>query len=164
MPPPAETLCGRFTELDKKKFGIVPGVTDRAYYTNSFHIPVWYHLSVWEKIEREAPYHALTNNGHITCVELTVEQARNTDLFERILLYMQQCGIGYGAINHAADRDPECGYIGEIGETCPYCHRRESEGARFERIRRITSYLAGPLECWNPAKRAEERDRVKHSL
>ena len=161
---PAETLCGRFTELDKKKFGIVPGVTDRAYYTNSFHIPVWYPLSVWEKIEREAPYHALTNNGHITCVELSVEQARNTDLFEKILLYMQQCGIGYGAINHAADRDPECGYIGEIGETCPYCHRSESEGARFERIRRITSYLAGPLECWNPAKRAEERDRVKHSL
>ena len=161
---PAETLCGRFTELDKKRFGTVPGVTDRSYYTNSFHIPVWYSISVWEKIEREAPYHALTNNGHITCVELTTEQAQDTDLFERILLYMQQCGIGYGAINHAADRDPECGYIGEIGETCPYCRRSESEGRRFERIRRITSYLAGPLENWNPAKRDEERDRVKHRV
>ena len=161
---PAETLCGRFTELDKKRFGTVPGVTDRSYYTNSLHIPVWYSISVWEKIEREAPYHALTNNGHITCVELTTEQAQDTDLFERILLYMQQCGIGYGAINHAADRDPECGYIGEIGEICPYCRRSESEGRRFERIRRITSYLAGPLENWNPAKRDEERDRVKHRV
>ncbi len=161
---PAEGLSGRFIRMDKKRFGIIPGVTDRDYYTNSFHVPVYYKISAIEKIRKEAPYHALTNAGHITYVELDGDMARNTRAFESIIRAMHDAGIGYGSVNHPVDRDPVCGYNGVIGDVCPKCGRRESdELIKFERIRRITGYLVGTLDRFNNAKRAEEHDRVKHA-
>ncbi len=162
---PAEGLSGRFVEMDRKRFGSIPGITDREYYTNSFHIPVYYPISAYKKIQLEAPYHALTNGGHITYVELDGDPSTNLDAFEKIIRYMKQQGIGYGSINHPIDRDPICGYQGIIGDTCPKCGRAETEGeVGFQRIRRITGYLVGTLERFNNAKRAEVRDRVKHNL
>lgn len=159
---PAEGLAGRFVELDKKKFGIIKGVTDKEYYTNSFHIPVDYQISAFRKIEIEAPYHALTNAGHITYVELDGDTANNIPAFIKIIKYMKKCNIGYGSINHPVDRDPVCGYNGIIGDACPKCGRKESEDIPFQRIRRITGYLVGTIDRFNNAKRAEERARVKH--
>ena len=162
---PAEGLSGRFIRMDKKRYGIIPGVTDRDYYTNSFHVPVHYKISAIDKIRIEAPYHALTNAGHITYVELDGDMARNVKAFEAIIRAMHDAGIGYGSVNHPVDRDPVCGYNGVIGDTCPRCGRRESdELIKFERIRRITGYLVGTLDRFNDAKRAEEHDRVKHGL
>ncbi len=163
---PAEGLSGRFIRMDKKKYGIIPGVTDREYYTNSFHVPVYYNIPAYQKIKIEAPYHALTNAGHITYVELDGDTANNIETIEKIVRVMKEEGIGYGSINHPVDRDPVCGYNGIIGEECPKCHRREDDGSGygFERIRRITGYLVGTLDHFNNAKRAEERDRVKHTL
>lgn len=162
---PAEGLSGRFVRLDKKQFGELPGITDRDYYTNSFHIPVYYPISAYEKIQIEAPYHALTNAGHITYVELDGDPAQNTQAFEQVVRAMHDAGIGYGSINHPVDRDPVCGYNGIIGDECPKCGRREADSEiKFERIRRITGYLVGTLERFNDAKRAEERERVKHHL
>ena len=162
---PAEGLSGRFVRIDKKKFGIIPGVTDREYYTNSFHVPVYYPISAFDKINIEAPYHALTNAGHITYVELDGDTANNLEAFEAVVRAMKDAGIGYGSINHPVDRDPVCGYNGIIGEQCPKCGRREADdGISFERIRRITGYLVGTLDRFNNAKRAEERDRVKHNV
>ena len=161
---PAEGLSGRFVRMDRKRFGCIPGVTDREYYTNSFHIPVWYSISAFDKIRKEAPYHALTNAGHISYVELDGDTAENVEAFEAIVRAMHDAGIGYGSINHPVDRDPDCGYNGIIGDVCPKCHRRENEGHRFERIRRITGYLVGTLERFNNAKQSEEHDRVKHGL
>ncbi|MEG0832660.1 MAG: anaerobic ribonucleoside-triphosphate reductase, partial [Oscillospiraceae bacterium] len=162
---PAEGLSGRFVRLDKKKFGIIEGVTDRDYYTNSFHVPVYYPISAYEKIKIEAPYHALTNAGHISYVELDGDTAQNIEAFEKIVRFMKESGIGYGSINHPVDRDPCCGYNGIIGDECPKCHRKENEGAvGFERIRRITGYLVGTLDRFNDAKRAEEKDRIKHDV
>ena len=160
---PAEGLSGRFVRIDRKKYGVIEGVTDRDYYTNSFHIPVYYPISAMEKIRKEAPYHALTNGGHITYVEMDGDPTQNLEAFEKVVRFMEKCGVGYGSINHPVDRDPECGYNGIIGDTCPQCGRHEDEH-RFERIRRITGYLVGSLDKWNNGKRAEERDRVKHSL
>ena len=160
---PAEGLSGRFVRMDKKRYGLIPGVTDKDYYTNSFHIPVYYNISAYEKIRKEAPYHALTNAGHISYVELDGDTANNLEAFESIVRCMHDCGIGYGSINHPVDRDPDCGYNGIIGDTCPKCGRTEN-GHAFERIRRITGYLVGTLDRFNNGKRAEERDRVKHSL
>lgn len=161
---PAEGLSGRFIRMDKKRYGVIPGVTDRQYYTNSFHIPVWYEISAFDKIAKEAPYHALTNAGHISYVELDGDASRNVEAFETIVRAMHDAGIGYGSINHPVDRDPVCGYNGIIGDTCPGCGRHEDEGDYgFERIRRITGYLVGTLDRFNDAKRAEEHDRVKHS-
>lgn len=159
---PAEGLAGRFIDIDKKRFGIVPGVTDREYYTNSFHIPVYYPISAYDKIQREAPYHALTNGGHITYVELDGDPTHNLSAFESIIRCMKESGIGYGSINHPVDRDPICGYNGLIGNVCPKCGREEESGPKFERIRRITGYLVGTLDRFNNAKRAEVEDRVKH--
>ncbi|MDW7674440.1 MAG: anaerobic ribonucleoside triphosphate reductase [Bacillota bacterium] len=173
---PAEGLSGRFTKLDAKRYGIISGVTDREYYTNSFHVPVWYELTAIEKIKIEAPYHKLTNAGHITYIELDGQASKNTEAFEAIIKAMYENDIGYGSINHPVDRDPVCGYTGVIKEECPNsnCRRKEGqaspltglgEGVNFERIRRITGYLVGDLETrWNNAKQAEERDRVKHGL
>lgn len=158
---PAEGLSGRFVRIDKKKYGEIPGVTDRDYYTNSFHIPVYYNISAYRKIKLEAPYHALTNGGHISYIELDGDPLKNLDAFEQIVRCMKEQGIGYGAINHPIDRDPSCGYTGIIDDECPCCHRKEEEIA-FERIRRITGYLVGTLDRFNNAKRAEEADRVKH--
>ena len=162
---PAEGLSGRFVKIDREKFGSIPGVTDREYYTNSFHVPVYFPVSAYDKIQIEAPYHALTNAGHITYVELDGDTACNLEAFEKVIRAMKEAGIGYGSINHPVDRDPMCGYNGIIGDECPKCHRKEEEGEfGFERIRRITGYLVGTLDRFNDAKRAEERDRVKHNV
>jgi len=158
---PAEGLSGRFVRIDKKKYGIIPGVTERDYYTNSFHIPVYFNISAAEKIRLEAPYHNLTNGGHITYVEVDGDPTSNLDAFEHIVRRMHDSGIGYGAINHPVDHDPICGYTGIIGNKCPGCGREEGN-VPFERIRRITGYLVGTLDSFNNAKRAEEHDRVKH--
>ena len=160
---PAEGLSGRFVRIDKKKYGIIPGVTDRDYYTNSFHIPVYYPINAFEKIRLEAPYHALTNGGHISYIELDGDPMKNLDAFEKVIRCMKENGIGYGSVNHPVDRDPACGYTGIIDNVCPQCGRSETDGdVGFERIRRITGYLVGTMDQWNDAKRAEEHDRVKH--
>ncbi|MDR3728431.1 MAG: anaerobic ribonucleoside triphosphate reductase [Oscillospiraceae bacterium] len=162
---PAEGLSGRFIKIDKERFGILPGITDREYYTNSFHIPVYFPISAFRKIELEAPYHALTNAGHISYVEMDGDPLQNLSAFEKVIRCMKEQGIGYGSVNHPVDRDPCCGYTGIINDECPGCGRKENEGeVGFERIRRITGYLVGTVDRFNNAKRAEERDRVKHSL
>ncbi|QEY35316.1 anaerobic ribonucleoside triphosphate reductase [Caproiciproducens galactitolivorans] len=162
---PAEGLAGRFVRIDQKRYGKIPGVTDREYYTNSFHIPVYYPIKAFDKIKLEAPYHALTNAGHISYVELDGDTSKNLEAFEAVIRCMKESGIGYGSVNHPVDRDPVCGYNGIIDNECPKCHRRENDGGpKFERIRRITGYLVGTTDRWNNAKRAEERDRVKHGL
>ena len=162
---PAEGLSGRFVRIDREKYGVIAGVTDREYYTNSFHVPVYYPCSAFTKIKIEAPYHALTNAGHISYVELDGDPLQNLSAFEKIIRCMKESGIGYGSINHPVDRDPCCGFTGIIGDTCPKCGRKETEGSYgFERIRRITGYLVGTLDRFNNAKRAEVADRVKHSL
>jgi ribonucleoside-triphosphate reductase len=163
---PAEGLSGRFLRIDRKKYGELEGVTDREYYTNGFHIPVHHTISAFEKIRIEAPYHALTNAGHITYVELDGDPTNNTDAFEQIIRAMKDAGIGYGSVNHPVDRDPVCGYNGIIDDVCPGCGRTEDGEAEigFDRIRRITGYLVGTLDRFNDAKRAEEHDRVKHGL
>ena len=160
---PAEGLSGRFIRLDREKFGVIPGITDKEYYTNSFHVPVYYPCTAFHKLSVEAPYHALTNAGHISYVEMDGDPLQNLDAFEKIVRFMHDKGVGYGSINHPVDRDPVCGYNGIIGDECPCCHRKE-DGRPFERIRRITGYLVGTMNKWNDAKRAEERDRVKHGV
>jgi anaerobic ribonucleoside-triphosphate reductase len=162
---PAEGLSGRFVKIDKKKYGTIPGVTDRDYYTNSFHIPVYFPISAFEKIKLEAPYHALTNAGHISYVEMDGDPMDNLEAFEKIIRFMQKSGVGYGSINHPVDRDPICGYTGIIKDECPHCGRKEDSGNQgFERIRRITGYLVGTLDRFNNGKRAEESQRVKHNV
>lgn len=162
---PAEGLSGRFVRMDAKKYGIIEGVTDRDYYTNSFHVPVYYPISAFEKIKIEAPYHELTNAGHISYIELDGDPLENLAAFEKIVRCMKESGIGYGAINHPVDRDPCCGYTGIIGDTCPCCGRKEHDNSvAFDRIRRITGYLVGTLDRFNNGKRSEEKDRVKHSV
>ena len=162
---PAEGLSGRFVRMDAERFGKIPGVTDRAYYTNSFHVPVYYNISAYDKIKTEAPYHSLTNGGHISYIELDGDPTENLEAFEKVVHVMKECGIGYGSINHPVDRDPECGYTGIIGDTCPKCGRSECDGQHsFERIRRITGYLVGTVDRFNNAKKAEVQDRVKHAV
>ncbi len=132
---PAEGLSGRFTNIDKAIYGKLKGITDRDYYTNSFHVPVYYNISVARKLELEGPYHALTNGGHISYVELDGDTAMNTEAFEKIVRLMHDNNIGYGAINHPVDRDPVCGYTGVIGDVCPGCGRKEGEGIPIERVK-----------------------------
>ena len=135
---PAEGLSGRFVRMDRKRYGKIEGVTDRDYYTNSFHVPVYYKLNAFDKIKIEAPFHNLTNGGHISYVELDGDPTKNIDAFEQIVRCMKESGIGYGSINHPVDRDPVCGYTGIIGEVCPRCGRREEEHNIYhERIKRI---------------------------
>lgn len=159
---PAEGLSGRFVRMDRKRFGPIEGITDRDYYTNSFHIPVHHKIGAFDKIRLEAPYHELTNAGHITYIEMDGDPSRNLKAFEKVVRAMKEAGIGYGAINHPLDRDPVCGYTGVIEDVCPGCGRSEG-GVRFERIRRITGYLVGTLDRFNDAKKAEEQDRVRHA-
>lgn len=163
---PAEGLSGRFTKIDQKEFGTIKGVTDRDFYTNSYHVPVYHQIGAFNKIEIEAPYHELCNAGHITYVELDGDPSNNIDAFESVIRKMKESGIGYGSINHPVDRDPVCGFSGIIeNDICPSCGRHESDGEYgFERLRRITGYLVGSLERWNDAKKAEEGSRVKHSV
>ena len=132
---PAEGLSGRFTSIDKSIYGIIPGVTDRDYYTNSFHVPVYYDISIVDKLKIEGPYHELTNGGHISYIELDGDTATNVEAFEKIVRVMHDVGVGYGAINHPVDRDPVCGYTGVIGDVCPGCGRHENEGVSIERVR-----------------------------
>ncbi len=159
---PAEGLSGRFVKLDRKSFGSIEGITDRDYYTNSFHVPVYCPMTAFEKISIEAPYHALTNAGHITYVEMDGDPMQNLEAFEAVVRAMQSAGVGYGSINHPVDRDPVCGFSGVIGDQCPGCGRREEDDVPFERIRRITGYLVGTLDRFNNAKRTEEKDHIKH--
>lgn len=134
---PAEGLSGRFVRMDKKRYGVIKGVTDKDYYTNSFHVPVYYKISAFEKIQKEAPYHALTNAGHISYVELDGDTANNVEAFEAIVRCMHDAGIGYGSINHPVDRDPLCGYVGVIGEVCPRCGRRTGEPITEEKMKEL---------------------------
>ena len=134
---PAEGLSGRFIRMDQKRYGKLPGITDREYYTNSFHIPVWFPISVYDKIRLEAPYHALCNAGHISYVELDGDTARNVEAFESVVRCMHDFGIGYGSINHPVDRDPICGYVGIIGDVCPRCGRREGEEVPPDRVEEL---------------------------
>ncbi len=134
---PAEGLSGRFVKMDRKKYGVIEGVTDKEFYTNSFHVPVYYNISIHDKIYKEAPYHAFTNAGHISYVELDGDTASNIEAFESVVRCMHDAGIGYGSINHPVDRDPICGYVGVIGDVCPRCGRREGEALSPERIAEI---------------------------
>lgn len=161
---PAEGLSGRFVKIDRELYGKIEGITDRDYYTNSFHVPVYYPISAYEKIKIEAPYHALTNGGHISYIEMDGDPTKNLPAFEKVVRAMHDAHIGYGAINHPVDRDPVCGYNGIIDDVCPQCGRSEKEHEEFERIRRITGYLVGTLDRFNDGKKAEEADRVKHGI
>ena len=134
---PAEGLSGRFTSIDKAIYGRIKGVTDREYYTNSFHVPVYYNISVVDKIKKEAPYHAFTNAGHISYIELDGDTANNVEAFEQIVRLMKENNMGYAAINHPVDRDPVCGYVGVIGDVCPGCGRHSGEGVSIEKINSI---------------------------
>lgn len=137
---PAEGLSGRFVRMDRKKYGEIPGVTDRDYYTNSFHVPVYYEINAFEKIRLEAPYHALTNGGHISYIELDGDPLKNLDAFEAVVRCMKESGVGYGSINHPVDRDPVCGYTGIIDEVCPRCGRRDGEGVSLEKLQKLGLY------------------------
>lgn len=136
---PAEGLSGRFVRMDAQRYGKIEGITDRDYYTNSFHVPVYYNINAFDKIKIEAPYHNLTNAGHISYIELDGDPLQNLTAFEKVIRCMKESGIGYGSVNHPVDRDPVCGYTGIIGDKCPKCGRSEAEHAkvRSERIQRI---------------------------
>lgn len=134
---PAEGLSGRFVKIDQQKYGKIEGVTDREYYTNSFHVPVYYPIRAFEKIQIEAPYHALTNAGHISYVELDGDTCKNLEAFESVIRFMKEQGIGYGSVNHPVDRDPICGYTGVIDDVCPRCGRREGEGVSIEKLNEL---------------------------
>ena len=163
---PAEGLAGRFVKLDRKRYSRLAEITDKDYYTNSFHVPVDYKLNAYKKIKIEAPYHALTNAGHISYIEMDGNPLDNLEAFEKIIKFMHESGIGYGSVNHPVDRDPVCGYTGYIKDECPNCGRTENEDDKpeFERIRRITGYLVGTVDRFNDAKRAEVKDRVLHDM
>ena len=134
---PAEGLSGRFVKIDKKLYGIIPGVTDREYYTNSFHVPVYYEISAAEKIRIEGPFHELCNAGSISYIEMDGDLTKNIEAFEKVILYMKECGVGYGSINHPVDRCPVCNYVGVIGDTCPRCGRKDGEGVSIERLKKL---------------------------
>jgi anaerobic ribonucleoside-triphosphate reductase len=158
---PAEGLSGRFVRIDREKFGTIEGVTDRDYYTNSFHVPVYFPISAYEKIRLEAPYHALTNGGHISYVELDGDTTQNLEAFESVIRCMKEAGIGYGSINHPVDRDPVCGYTGIIGDTCPRCGRHEGEGVDVEVLKK----LKGVYHDYRSEEEIlEENDKVCHAL
>ncbi len=136
---PAESLAGRFVQIDRSIYGKIKGVTDRPYYTNSFHVPVYCKVSISKKINLEAPYHAFTNAGHISYIELDGDTTENLEAFESVVRMMKEAGIGYGAINHPVDRDPVCGYIGVIKDVCPGCGRREGDPIPAETLRELNS-------------------------
>ena len=134
---PAEGLSGRFVKIDRKIYGSISGVTDREYYTNSFHIPVYYPISAYKKIQLEAPYHNLTNGGHISYIEMDGDPTKNLTAFEAIIRCMHDNGIGYGSVNHPVDRDPVCGYTGIINGVCPKCGRSEAAHKRHVILKRM---------------------------
>lgn len=134
---PAEGLSGRFVKIDKRLYGSIPGVTDREYYTNSFHVPVYYEISAADKIKTEGPFHALCNAGSISYIEMDGDLTKNVEAFKNVILYMKECGVGYGSINHPVDRCPVCNYVGIIGDVCPRCGRKDGEGVSIERLRKL---------------------------
>ena len=156
---PAESLAGRFLRIDREKFGEIANVTDRDYYVNSFHIDVKENIGIFDKIRKEAPFHKLTTGGHITYVELDGEARKNVSVILKIVKVMKDTGIGYGSINHPIDKCRDCGTEAIIGNECPVCGSHN-----ISKIRRITGYLTGDLDSWNSAKKAEEKDRVKHGM
>jgi ribonucleoside-triphosphate reductase len=157
---PAEGLSGKFVKKDREEFGEISGVTNHNYYTNSFHVPVYYNIQAIDKIRLEGPFHALCNGGHITYIELDGAAVHNQKALKQIVQAMAQYGVGYGSINHPVDRCKCCSYHGIIGNECPSCGNEDEN--EIERIRRITGYLVGDMSKWNSAKRSEEMDRVKH--
>ncbi|MDR6779528.1 ribonucleoside-triphosphate reductase [Paenibacillus peoriae] len=157
---PAESLAGKFAKLLQDQYGKIEGVTDRDYLTNSFHVPVYYEIKAYEKIEREAPFHKLTNAGHISYVELDGNARNNLQAFKRIVQYALSKNMGYFSVNHPIDKCLSCNFDGVINKECPICG--ESDEENISRIRRVTGYLVGNLNRFNSAKRAEEKDRVKH--
>ena len=156
---PAEGLSGRFTRRDRKQFGLIPGVTDRTYYTNSNHVPVYYKCSARHKAEVEAPYHDLTRGGHIFYVEMDGDATHNPEAIMRVVDMMDKYNIGYGSVNHNRNRCLDCGYENAEAhlEVCPKCG-----SSHIDRLQRITGYLVGTTDRWNQAKLAELNDRVTH--
>ena len=156
---PAEGLSGRFTRIDRKKFGVLPGITDRDYYTNSNHVPVYYKCTARHKAEVEAPYHELTRGGHIFYVELDGDATHNPEAIMRVVDMMDHYNIGYGSVNHNRNRCLDCGYENATAhlERCPQCG-----STHIDRLQRITGYLVGATDRWNSAKLAELNDRVTH--
>lgn len=156
---PAEGLSGKFTRVDRKRFGVLPGITDRDYYTNSNHVPVYYKCSARHKAEVEAPYHALTGGGHIFYVEIDGDATHNPEAIMRVVDMMDKYNIGYGSVNHTRNRCMDCGYENAepVLEKCPKCG-----GENIDRLQRITGYLVGTTDRWNKAKLAELNDRVIH--
>ena len=156
---PAEGLAGRFTKMDRKKFGVLKGITDKEYYTNSNHVPVYYHCTPKHKAEVEAPYHALTGGGHIFYVEIDGDATHNPEAIMAIVDLMDKYNMGYGSVNHNRNRCMDCGFENADAdlEECPHCH-----GHHIDRLQRITGYLVGTTERWNSAKLAELKDRVVH--
>ena len=155
---PAEGLSGRFTKRDRASFGVIPGVTDKDYYTNSNHVPVYYHCSPRHKAKVEAPYHKLTGGGHIFYVEIDGDATHNEEAIMQIVDMMDKYDLGYGSVNHNRSHCPKCGYENAEKDMheCPKC------GSRFETIQRITGYLVGTTDRWNSGKLAELKDRVVH--
>lgn len=156
---PAEGLSGRFTKFDKKKFGVIPGITDKDYYTNSNHVPVYYKCSALHKAQIEAPYHALTGGGHIFYVEIDGDATHNPEAVMNIVDMMDRFNIGYGSVNHTRNRCMDCGFENaeKVMEECPNCGSQN-----IDRLQRITGYLVGTTDRWNKAKLAELNDRVVH--
>ena len=156
---PAEGLSGKFTAKDRKSFGVIPGVTDRIYYTNSNHVPVYYHCSPRHKARIEAPYHELTRGGHIFYVEIDGDATHNPEAIADIVDLMDKHNIGYGSVNHNRNRCMDCGYedASEHLDECPKCHSRN-----IDKLQRITGYLVGTTDRWNSAKLAELNDRIVH--
>lgn len=157
---PAESYAGKALRIAKEKFGLIKGVTDKDWFTNSNHIPVEFEINAVNKIKKEAPYHELTNAGHITYVELQEDASKNIKALEQLVIAMKENGIGYGSFNVPVDRCLECNHNGVIYNECPVCGNKDA--SKIERIRRITGYLVGSLNKWNTAKQAEEDSRVKH--
>lgn len=152
--------------MDRKRFGTIQGVTDKDYYTNSSHVPVYYPISALKKVKIEAPYHALENAGHICYIELDGDPSNNIEAFEKIVRYMHEQGVGYGAINHPVDRDPACGYVGIIGDECPRCGRKDGEAMTEEMWQDVQKYAgvgnAGNLGTFGCS--LEEYDRISNPL
>lgn len=162
---PAEGLSGRFVKIDAKRFGKIPGITDREYYTNSSHVPVYYPISAFKKIQIEAPYHALENGGHICYIEMDGDPAKNVKAFEKVVQYAYDHDIGYFAVNHANDYDSVCGYVGIIGDVCPRCGRRDGEPMTeemWEKLHNKYSYMPNVSNCGCCGDPNEERDRQKN--
>lgn len=155
---PAEGLSGKFTKADRKTFGVIPGITDKDYYTNSNHVPVYYHCSPRHKAKVEAPYHEMTRGGHIFYVEIDGDATHNEESIMQIVDLMDKYDMGYGSVNHNRNHCPKCGYenADKDQHECPKCH------TKFETIQRITGYLVGTTDRWNSGKLAELHDRVVH--